>query len=160
MKDIKGYEGLYAITSCGRVWSYRRKKFLSPSKDKGGYLQVVLHNNGEIKRFVIHRLVAEAYISNPDNLPEVNHKDEIKNHNWINNLEWVSHKENVVYGTRIERAAAACRKPVYCVELNKVFESGKQAAEELKINAGSISCCCKGRYGYKTAGGYHWKYAS
>jgi hypothetical protein len=88
MEDIKGYEGLYAVTSCGRVWSYRSKKFLKPKEDKNGYLSVGLRLNGKQDRRYIHRLVAEAYIPNPAALPQVNHKDEIKSHNYINNLEW------------------------------------------------------------------------
>lgn len=103
MKDILDYEGLYAITSCGKVWSYRSQKFLKPKIKKNGYLEVDLRKNGSHKFCLVHRLVAEAYINNPFNLAEVNHKDEIKAHNWINNLEWVSHKDNCNYGTRNER---------------------------------------------------------
>ena len=66
MKDIKGYEGLYAITSCGKVWSYRRKKFLKLRADQDGYLLVNLYNKGKPKGCLVHRLVAEAYIPNPE----------------------------------------------------------------------------------------------
>lgn len=99
MRDIKGYEGLYGITSCGRVWSYRNKKFLKPGNCQG-YLRVVLCKKGEGQSFYVHRLVAEAYIPNPQGLPEVNHKDEVKSHNWINNLEWCDRTYNINYGTR------------------------------------------------------------
>ena len=75
MKDIKGYEGLYAVTSCGRVWSYRRNKFLAPATIKSGYNYVNLYKDGKKKFCRVHRLVAEAYIPNPDNLPQVNHKN-------------------------------------------------------------------------------------
>lgn len=103
MADIQGYEGLYAITSCGKVWSHRRQKFLKPRIDKDGYHRIALRKDGGYKYFMIHRLVASAYIPNPLGLAEVNHKDEIKHHNWINNLEWLSHKDNCNYGTRNER---------------------------------------------------------
>lgn len=157
MKDIKGYEGLYAITSCGKVWSYRRKKFLKPGTNRHGYEYVVLSVDGQKKTLTVHRLVAETYISNPDNKPEVNHKDENKANNNINNLEWITKKENVNYGTRNERASKGISKKVYCAELNRVFDSLTQASVELNVNLGSISSCCKGRL--KTTGGYHFKYA-
>ena len=155
MKDIKGYEGLYAITSCGKVWSYRSQKFLQSSL-VCGYLSVCLCKGGEQKRVYIHRLVAEAYIPNPNNLPQVNHKDEIKIHNYINNLEWVTEKENCNYGTRTERGSDKRKKPIYCVELDKIYDSLKQASEELLLNQGNISKACRGKI--KTCGGYHWRY--
>ena len=157
MKDIKGYEGLYAITSCGKVWSYRNKKFLKPSNDSKGYLYVGLCKNGTRKQYRIHRLVAEAYIPNPDNLPEVNHKDENKEHNYIGNLEWCDRKYNCNYGTRTERQAKAVSKPVFCLELNIIFESATTAGKALGLYQNHITSCCKGDR--KTHGGYHWSYA-
>ena len=88
MKDIQGYEGLYAVTSCGKVWSYKNERFLKPYKKRDGYLEVYLYKGGERKHYIIHRLVAMAYIPNPDNLPQVNHKDENKENNALPNLEW------------------------------------------------------------------------
>ena len=92
MKDIKSFEGKYAVTSCGKVWSYRSKKFLKPEKMKNGYLRVDLCG----KHYFIHRLVAETYLSNPDNLPEVHHIDANKEHNYINNLQWMSKRDNLI----------------------------------------------------------------
>ena len=86
MKDIKNYEGLYAITSCGKVWSYRSKKFLKPGPAKNGYLQVGLIKDKETKRVLIHRLVAEAYLDNPNNYETVDHIDFDKTNNCLNNL--------------------------------------------------------------------------
>ena len=100
MEDIPNYEGLYAITSCGKVWSHRRKMFLKPQPDKEGYLCVYLTNHCDKKAFKIHRLVAQAYLSNPDDKRCVNHKDEVKTHNWVNNLEWMTDYENCNYGSR------------------------------------------------------------
>lgn len=110
MKDIQGYEGLYAITSCGKVWSHRRKMFLKPQPDKDGYLCVYLSNHCEKKCFKIHRLVAEAYIPNPENKRCVNHKDEDKSHNYLNNLEWMTDYENCNYGTRNKRISEIQKK--------------------------------------------------
>ena len=155
MKDIKDYEGLYAITSCGKVWSYKNKMFLKPEVIRG-YLRVGLYKDGVQKHFFVHRLVAEAYIPNPNNLPEVNHKNEIKTRNYIDNLEWCDRNYNANYGTRNQRTSEKHKKQIYCVELNKIFDSQKQATEELKISAASISCCCNGKQ--KTAGGYHFEF--
>lgn len=103
MKDIIGYEGLYAITSCGRVWSYKRKMFLKPAPDKDGYLTVMLYKDKKRKNLKIHRLVGQAYIPNPDNKPQIHHIDEDKTHNYISNLCWVTGIENCNYGTRNKR---------------------------------------------------------
>ena len=155
MKDIQNYEGLYAITSCGKVWSYKSQMFLTP-REHNGYQRIALYKDGVAKDFLIHRLVAEAYIPNPENKPQVNHLDEIKTHNYISNLEWATAKENLNYGTRSKRLGKNHCKSVYCVELDKTFESLKLAAEELGITQAGISMVCKGKR--KTCGGYHWEY--
>lgn len=152
MKDIKGYEGLYAVTSCGKVWSYRSQKFLAPAKHKHGYLQVILYKNGTTKNFLVHRLVAETYLPNPTGLPQVNHKDECKEHNYLNNLEWCDAKYNHDYGTRTKRTC----KPVFCIELDKTYDSAAAAARELGLDQSVITKVCKGNR--KTHGGYHWQY--
>lgn len=158
MKDIQGYEGLYAITSCGKVWSYKTKKFLKPRQTKRGYLQVMLYKNSKGKNYYIHRLVAIAFIDNPNNLLQVNHKDEDKTHNWINNLEWITHKENNNYGTHNERMGKTHRKPIYCIELDKIFDCQSFVCKELGINPGQLSGVLNGTTRHKTAGGYHWRY--
>ena len=150
MKDIKGYEGLYAVTSCGQVWGYKRKKFLSP-RLQNGYLRVVLCKNGVTKDFFVQRIVAETFIPNPNSLPQVNHKDENKKNNCINNLEWCDAKYNINYGTRNLRMS----KGVRCVELNKTYNSITEAAQDTKVKIQSISACLYGLQ--KTAGKYHWE---
>lgn len=82
------------------MYSYKSKKFLKPVKNNTGYSIVCLHKDGEHKNYYIHRLVAEAYIPNPDNLPQVNHKDENKENNSLQNLEWCTHEYNNNYGSR------------------------------------------------------------
>ena len=157
MVAIKGYEGIYAITSCGKVWSYKTKRFLKTIKTKKGYEKVYLYKNNRVKHPTIHKLVAMAYIPNPYNLPQINHKDENKQNNSVNNLEWCTNNYNSNYGTRNKRMAKAKRKKVLCIELNRIFDSEKQAEKELGIGVSRISECCSGKN--KTAGGYHWSYA-
>ena len=155
MKDVKDYEGLYAIDENGNVWSYKSRKYLKPTLARG-YLKITLYKDGKRKDFYIHRLVAEAFIPNPDNKPQVNHLDENKLNNSVSNLEWATAKENSNYGTRTERSNKKRSKPVYCMELDRVFDGINQAARELGLNNRHICDCCKGRY--KTTGGYHWQY--
>lgn len=92
---IKGYEEEYAISADGRVWSFRRKIILRPEEVYNGYLRVALCVNKEIKHFRIHRLVAEAFIPNPDNKPQVNHINGNRKDNRVENLEWATAQENI-----------------------------------------------------------------
>lgn len=166
MKDVVGFEGLYAITSCGKVWSYKSKIFLAQRPDKDGYMRVNLAKNKKQYTRFIHRLVAEAYIPNPENKPQVNHKNEFaKTDNNVNNLEWATSLENINYGTRTERAKATRNanpnaksraKKVYCVELDRVFEHGTAAARELGLDQGSVSKNCNGKL--RQVKGYHFKF--
>lgn len=152
MKDIFGYEGLYAITKDGKVWSYRSNKFLRPGKNSIGYYTVVLCKENKNKTHYLHRLVAQTYLDNPENLPQVNHKDENKSNNNVSNLEWCTQRYNNKYGSRTKRTM----RSIYCVELNKTYSGIRAAARELGVNPSNISNCLIGHS--KTTGGYHWKY--
>lgn len=157
MKDIKGYEGLYAVTSCGRVWSYTSKKFLSFNKNKFGYIQVLLWKNNKCKCFKVHRLVAEAYIPNPENLPQVNHKDEVKIHNWINNLEWCTAKYNTNYGTCVKRRVEKTSIKIKCVETGEEFESLSDCGRKLNLSIGNLSSHLKGSTKNSHVHGLHFE---
>ena len=157
MKDIVGYEGLYAVTSCGKVWGYKRQKFLKPQTDKNGYLRVGLHKDGKTKKYYIHRLVAEAYIPNPDNLPQVNHKDENKENNCLQNLEWCDPKYNINYGTRTDKVASSNKKPILQFTLDGEFVREWPSTTDVgKEFIKGINHCLRGRN--KTAYNYIWKY--
>lgn len=140
MKDVKGYEGLYAVTSCGRVWSYRTKKFLKPDISNHGYFRVNLFRNDKGIKYSIHRLVAEAYILNEENLPEINHKDEDKSHNYINNLEWCDHSYNSNYGTRNKRVGKSKMqyKCIRCIENSKIYKDYDEISNDLNIDRKNI----------------------
>lgn len=104
IKELTKYPGYY-VDDIGKVYSrkYGDLRKLKPQLKKNGYLQIGLHNKGVVKYVNIHRLVAEAFIPNPDNLPEVNHKDEDKTNNSVDNLEWCTGCYNARYGSRIKR---------------------------------------------------------
>ena len=162
MRNIKGYEGHYAITSCGKVWSYKSKKFLKPYITQSGYLTVNLSKNSKAKPYRIHRLVAEAYLDNPDNLPYVNHKNENKTHNYLNNLEWCDAEYNSNYGSCSNKIANKLKgnnnssKKVMCIETGVIYDSGLEAERHTGIGNSSISRVVNGKM--NTAGGFHWKY--
>ena len=179
-KDIKDYEGFYQVSDCGRIKSLARdiycqngtfhyhaeERILVPCLNKYGYANVNLCKNGKRKNITVHRLVAESFLQNPENKSQINHKNEVKTDNVVENLEWCDAKYNANYGTRNERIIQNRRsfkfgdnpqaKLVFCVELNKTFDCAKRAQEELGISVSSISQACNGKT--KTAGGFHWKY--
>lgn len=155
-KDCKGYEGEYQVSNFGRVWSVKRQNYLTPHSHTKGYLKVTMRaKNGKTKIEYVHRLVALAFINNPDNLPQVNHKDENKTNNHVDNLEWCTCKENINYGTHNERRAEKRKVAVECIELKKTFKSMTQASKETDIPISCISRACSGLQ--ETAGGLHWR---
>lgn len=181
-KDIPGYEGLYQVSNVGNVRSIvtsmgRRKRILSPTRTKWGYYQVVLTNkDGKAHHESIHKLVALAFIPIPKGFGhligthylQINHKDEDKTNNTVDNLEWVSPSYNSSYGTIIERRLATHRNRQTCSseavirqlsltgELLRVWQSLADIERETGFCKGYICRCCKGRY--KQAYGYKWEY--
>lgn len=156
LKDISGFESHYAITDDGQVWSYKSNKFLKPTLTAQGRLRVGLIKDGVRQTYLIHRLVGEAFLPNPLGLPQLNHKDEDPTNNRVSNLEWCDNKYNCNYGTRTQRSANGHKKPIYCVELDRVFASAADAARELNIDNSTLAKVCKGKK--NTCGGYHWCY--
>ena len=100
-KDIEGYEGRYKVSNKGRVYDNKLDKFIG--YESLGYMCVALCKDKKQKKCRVHRLVAQAFIPNPDNLPVINHKDENKTNNCVENLEWCTVKYNTNYGTSIQR---------------------------------------------------------
>ena len=157
MKDIKNYEGLYAVTSCGKVWSYRSKKFLKPTRKANGYLRVCLYKNKEKNYFYVHRLILETYCPCDDmDRLQVNHRNENKENNCLNNLEWMAAKDNMNHGTRNKRAGDKLGKRVLCVETKIIYSSAHEADRQTGVCYQNITKVC--RRERKTAGGYHWRY--
>lgn len=165
-KNIEGYPN-YMVSNMGRVKSlnYNRtgeEKIMKGIKNNRGYLYVQLYKEGKQKNYLIHRLVASAFIPNPGNLSEINHINEDKTNNQFTNLEWCNRIYNLNYGTHNERMAKSKYKPVLQFsktdEFIKKWDSVSEASRVLGINQGDISSCLKGKY--KSAGNYVWIYAN
>ena len=160
-KDIPGYSGLYQISNKGCVISYCgfhnvTQRILRPQITQNGYYQVSLKIHGKVQRFKIHRLVAMAFIPNPRNLPQINHRNEIKTDNRVENLEWCTPQYNVCYGTGLERRAKKRGKRVECVETGIVYYSCGNAAQMMNLDFSHISKCCRGLLPQHK--GFHFKY--
>lgn len=136
----QNYDG-YFITSCGKIWSYYKKGFMK-TMDSNGYQRVQMKDG----KHLVHRLVAETYLPNSDNLSEVDHINGNRADNRVQNLQWISKKDNI---------AKAWNKPCECVETGQVFESRTAAAEFLGVSKEAIMNCLRGKS--KTCGGYHWR---
>lgn len=160
-KPVLGYKGLYEVSNWGRVKSIRfgKERILKPDIVGRGYFQVDLWKNGKVKRYYVHRLVAEAFIPNYNNLPCVNHKDENKQNNNVINLEWCSAKYNINFGTRTERVSKKLSKTVlqYDLEGNLIREwASANECGRNGFNQSHITDCCKGKR--KTHKGFIFKY--
>lgn len=180
-RDIPGYEGLYQVSNTGKVRSlnYRRSKktkILKQHTNKYGYKLIGLNKMGKRTGYAVHRLVAICFISNPNNLTEVNHKDENKTNNTVWNLQWCDRTYNNNYGTRKEKVScnmvgknkgknSSKAKPILMFTLNgtfiKRFDCIADACEYLGKNinsSGNISNCAKAKPGHESCYGYKWLY--
>ena len=164
-RDIEGYEGLYQVSNEGRVKSLgnnksRKEKILEGVKNNCGYLRVGLCKDGNQVTKYVHRLVAEAFIPNPQNLPEVNHKDENPSNNCADNLEFCDKKYNNNYGTRKQRAAEKLSRCIDQIDpiTGEVVHQWKSVNEcgRNGFNIGHVAACARGER--KTHKGYIWKY--
>lgn len=174
-RAVRDFEGLYEVSSLGRVRSVDRwKKYkgsdtkqarvngriLCQDKTAAGYYLVTLCRDGVHYHCSVHRLVAEAFVPNPDNLPQVNHKDECKTNNTPSNLEWCDRIYNTNYGTGIHRSSSKKRKPIEQLTIDgrhvAYFNSLVEATETNGMRRFGIINVCKGRQ--KTAYGYQWRY--
>ena len=168
IKPVKDFEELYVVSDDGRVYKKNGEE-LNYHRVKRGYKTVVLCRNGRTHTKLVHRLVAEAFIPNPDNLPQVNHKDEDKDNNTVSNLEWCTNEYNIRYGTGIERRRKSgvkgaiergeC-KEVICLIDGKRFYSISEASRYYGINRATVSCSCSMRRNGKLAFRYYSDYAS
>ena len=173
-KPIIGYEGFYEVSNQGKIKSVSRQvrmknghtrtiheRIMRQQTQKNGYKTVTLSKNGVVaRRISVHRLVALAFIPNPNDLPEVNHINEDKTDNRASNLEWCDRRYNNLYGSAKLRAIITQGKPVLQLKDGKIvnaWPSAGMAAAFTDATQGGISSCCRGEI--KTSGGYEWKLA-
>lgn len=161
--DVRGYEGLYVVSSKGNVFSLRTNKVLKQHKDVYGYARVCLQrtNRKDVRHFYVHRLVAENFLEKVEGKSFVNHKDENKLNNCVENLEWCTHVENMNYGTRNARIGKSNLNSVYFSKKVKdvthgiVYCSMKEAQRQTGVFVSNISKCCNGLR--RKAGGCKWE---
>lgn len=163
-QPIPGYEGLYEVSDQGSIkslcagrWGTTKIRKLVPDKD--GYLTICLKKDGKYKNVKVHRLVAMAFLPNPNNYPQINHIDEVKTNNNVNNLEWCTSKYNLLYNNKPHR----CCKKVAMIDRDgntlEVFDSVNLAAESVGVSASHMSTVLsERRKRNKLAGGYRWKF--
>ena len=159
-KDIEGYEGYYQVSNLGRVKGLKFKRMLKLCCDNYGYPIVVLSKGGIHRTRTVHRLVAESFIPNINKLPSINHKDENKLNNSVDNLEWCDTKYNCNYGTRNKKISKRVSKKIMQLSTDgkkiKKWNSMTEAGNSLGCNISQISLCCHGKL--KTAYGYRWEF--
>ena len=179
--DDEIYEGLYKVSNLGRILSlnYRntgKAELMNPFDNGRGYLQVLLYKNGKRKTCKVHRLVAETFLENPENLPEVNHKDENKKNNFVflnedgsvdkkrSNLEWKNHIDNCNHGTRNERVAKANTNGKLSKKVLQLSLTGELICEYPStrecgrngFNQSAVAACCRGELPHYK--GFLWMY--
>lgn len=159
-KDVVGFEGLYMVSDLGRVYGVKKNKILKPYKDKKGYIRANLTDGNIRKNSRVHRLVAIAFINNPNNYDSINHKDEDKTNNKLENLEWCDNEYNNKYGSgRIRASKNTCKKVgQYNLdgELIKEWES-LISTKQGGFCVSSVSSCCHNRNNRNIHKGHIWK---
>ena len=162
-KKIDNYNE-YEISNLGNVRSLKndKVKLLKQFKCKSGYMQVILCSKSIKKVYLVHRLVAQAFIKNKYGYKEINHKDENKLNNCVDNLEWCTRAYNMNYGD-IKKKQSECKKikvAKYTIngKLIKIYKSIKEASSENNLKSTNIVKCCKHKEHYNTCGNYKWEY--
>lgn len=163
MESYKSVFGKYEVSNNGNVRNSKTGRVLSQQTDKCGYRVVCLCENNKRHMIKVHRLVAQAFIPNDDNKPQIDHIDGNKENNVSTNLRWATPKENINNPITRPRHLAKIKPPVQkriavvCVDTNKVYGGLREAERDTNVPHSSIAACCKGKW--ESAGGYRWRFA-
>ena len=157
---IKNFENEYGINICGDIFGYKRKRVLKQKLNKCGYSTIKLCKKNKLYYFMVHRLVAQTFIPNPDNLSQVNHVDGNKKNNNVENLEWCNQSENMLHAYRLGLEKKRCKKICQCDDnynILRIFDSIKDASKYfgLKRNSTHLVNACKYKKKYKN---FFWKF--
>lgn len=144
-KDVPGYDGRYQVSNQGRVKNTKSGRVLKIHTQGRGYAQTMLSIKGTRSYPLVHRLVAQAFIPNPQNKPHINHIDGNKSHNCVCNLEWCTMRENLLHRHRVLGQPGGRCKPVLCIDTGQIFPSAKAAAEALGLHRSGVSQVCEGK---------------
>lgn len=166
-KSVVGFEGFYEVSNFGRVKSldrvdkrgrFQKGKIKTQINNGSGYMVVSLKKDGKQKMRSVHRLVADSFIPNPLHKPCVNHLDGDKSNNKVVNLVWCTYVENMKHAVETGLYKNVHGRKVLCVELNKTFNSLREAERFVGVRGSRLSNVCKLKRGSKTCGGFHWRY--
>lgn len=161
-KPIEGYEDRYAVSNMGQVMNIKSRRILKLKTERNGYVRAHLSKNNKPKSVSVHRLVALAFVPNPNGYPTVNHIDEDKQNNSASNLEWTTMSYQNTYGVGAVNRNRAKERAVYQYTMDGEFiarfDSVKKAAVALGLNPSNIHSVCKGIKRYKSTGGFKFKY--
>ena len=158
-KDIPNFNGLYQVSNNGNIKRAKDEYIFKKNKNSRGYRIITLTKDKKEYSLSVHRLVAEAFIPNPNNLPQINHKDGNKLNNKIENLEWCTQSENMKHAYKNKLEIKSGKKVVQFdldMKIIKIWDKIIEAEKEYKIAHGKITMVCKNKR--KTAGGYIWRY--
>lgn len=168
-KDVVGYEGKYKVSNMGRVYSLNKEKYMRCCNDKRGYARLILRKDNKSYGNLVHRLVATAFLPNPSNYKEINHKDENPSNNTVDNLEWCTKKYNNNYGTKIERQVKnknyrqiADKQSIKVLQYDRdgnllmTWKSARECKKKSGFDNSVIAKCCRGEL--NTAYGFKWEY--
>lgn len=151
-RNVEGYEGLYQVSNFGKVRSLITNRILKPFQTKDGYLRIKLSKDGNKKMFYIHRLVATAFLSNEEELPEIDHINNDRSDNRVANLQWISHVENL----RKKESDWGVPRKVQCIETGQIFDSVSAAAKAMKRDKSTMSDHLRGKT--QSCAKKHFKY--
>ncbi len=162
-RPISGYEGFYDVSDNGEVRNSRTGRILKQKVERNGYVRVHLSKDGTARSLLLHRVVANTFIPNPNGFLTVNHLDEDKTNNRLSNLEWANMSRQNSYGQGARARNKAKERPVWQLSMDgepiHLWSSIKEAAIALGVNPSTVVCVCKGKRRYKSTGGYKFRYS-